>query len=61
MDMIKDKVGAGGEEPSQVFPRRAGSHLTAEELGTPVLAYIKSICVIMELDSRVEDEVGNAS
>ena len=54
---IQQQVGAGSDDPRQQFPHRAGSHLTHEELGTPVLAYVKSICAIFELDSRVEDEV----
>lgn len=56
---IQQQVGAGSEEARHAFPKRAGSHLTEEEFGTPVLAYIKSVCAIMELDSRVEDEVSN--
>ncbi|GAX75625.1 hypothetical protein CEUSTIGMA_g3069.t1 [Chlamydomonas eustigma] len=39
------------------FPQRAGSHLTKEELGTPALAYVRTICHLMALDARVTDAV----
>lgn len=55
---IQQQVGAGMDEPRHMFPQRAGSHLTPEELGTPALAFVRSVCAIMALDTRVEDEVG---
>eukprot|EP00873_Tetraselmis_striata_P038899 jgi/Tetstr1/459163/TSEL_004609.t1 len=54
---IQQQVGAGMDEPRHMFPQRAGSHLTPEELGTPALAFVRSVCAIMALDTRVEDEV----
>eukprot|EP00798_Chlamydomonas_sp_ICE-L_P017969 gene17969-24374_t len=47
----------GSERPEQQFPQLAGSHLTSEELGTPALAFVRTICHVLALDSRVTDAV----
>lgn len=36
------------------FPKLAGSHLDME---SPALEYVKSLCAVLNLDTRVEDEV----
>ncbi|KAK9798895.1 hypothetical protein WJX73_003389 [Symbiochloris irregularis] len=45
-------------KPDQQFPLLSGSHLTAEELGTPALAFARSVCEVLGLDASVADEVG---
>ncbi len=44
-------------DPSHAFPVRAGSHLTSEELGSPALALVRSLCAFMSLDACVADQV----
>ncbi|RCH90735.1 DNA polymerase epsilon catalytic subunit, partial [Rhizopus stolonifer] len=41
-------------DPDLVFPQLAGSHL---DMDNPALEYVKSVCAVLGLDSRVEDEV----
>ncbi|KAL7311155.1 DNA polymerase epsilon catalytic subunit [Mucor circinelloides] len=37
-----------------VFPQLAGSHLTMDN---PALEYVKSVCAVLNLDNRIEDQV----
>ncbi|KAI9351947.1 hypothetical protein BD770DRAFT_393656 [Pilaira anomala] len=41
-------------DADMVFPQLAGSHLVMDN---PALEYIKSVCAVLNLDSRIEDEV----
>ncbi|KAI8349205.1 hypothetical protein EDC96DRAFT_308837 [Choanephora cucurbitarum] len=41
-------------DPNMVFPQLAGSHL---KMDNPALEYVKSVCAVLNLDERVEDEV----
>ncbi|GAA5795942.1 hypothetical protein HPULCUR_001307 [Helicostylum pulchrum] len=41
-------------DEDMVFPQLAGSHL---EMDNPALEYVKSVCAVLNLDSRIEDEV----
>ncbi|KAI8635918.1 hypothetical protein BD408DRAFT_448821 [Parasitella parasitica] len=41
-------------DADMVFPQLAGSHLAMDN---PALEYVKSVCAVLNLDSRVEDEV----
>uniref|UniRef100_A0A1D2A3C0 DNA polymerase epsilon catalytic subunit n=1 Tax=Auxenochlorella protothecoides TaxID=3075 RepID=A0A1D2A3C0_AUXPR len=54
---ISMHVGANDGIEAHAFPERAGSHLSPEELGTPVMAFIKSICAVFSLDASVSDQV----
>jgi DNA polymerase epsilon subunit 1 len=40
------------------FPSMPGSHLTPEQLGTPALAFVRSVCEVFALDTRAEAQVG---
>ncbi|CAO3621731.1 unnamed protein product [Mucor hiemalis] len=41
-------------DPEMEFPQLAGSHL---HMDNPALEYIKFVCAVLNLDSRIEDEV----
>ena len=40
------------------FPTMPGSHLTPDQLGTPALAFVRSVCEVFALDTRAEAQVG---
>lgn len=44
-------VGAHDGNPDHAFPRLAGSHLGEQELGSPALAFVRSLCALLELDA----------
>lgn len=39
------------------FPHPPGSHLLPGALGTPALAFVRTVCAVLALDSTVADEV----
>eukprot|EP00892_Ulva_mutabilis_P006158 jgi/Ulvmu1/3914/UM018_0137.1 len=41
------------------FPQRPGSHIPAEQLGTPALAFVRTVCAVLALDATVPDEVSS--
>ena len=45
-------IGSHDGQPEHRFPVRAGSHLTDLEQGTPVLAFVKSVCHMYSLDKQ---------
>ncbi|KAG1663133.1 hypothetical protein FOA52_000655 [Chlamydomonas sp. UWO 241] len=60
LEMVTDvlrKVPQGSELPDHRFPRLAGSYLTAEELGSPALAFTRTVCHLLALDARVSEQV----
>jgi len=40
------------------FPGLPGSHLSAEQLGTPALAFVRAVCEVFSLDARCEAHTG---
>lgn len=50
-------IGSKDGNPSHDFPRQAGSHLEPSELGTPALAFVKSVCQLYALDKTHKDSV----
>lgn len=50
-------MGAHDGRPDHEFPKLAGSYLTAEELGTPALAFGRSVCHMYGLDAEVSGPV----
>lgn len=54
---ISKHVLVGAAAPEAQFPQLPGSHLTAEQLGTPALAFVRTVCHVLALDSSIEDEV----
>lgn len=51
-------IGAHDGQEGHAFPRLAGSHLSAEQLGTPALAFVRAVCHLYSLDAAVLDQVG---
>jgi hypothetical protein len=51
--------GAHDGHADHAFPQLAGSHLTAEELGTPALAFVRTLCHFFSLDAAVADQVSS--
>jgi len=45
------------EHPAHQFPQLAGSYLSKEELGSPALAFVRTICALLSLDLRCMDAV----
>ncbi|KAF5838378.1 hypothetical protein DUNSADRAFT_2987 [Dunaliella salina] len=45
------------EHPAHQFPQLAGSYLSKEELGSPALAFVRTICALLSLDIRCTDAV----
>jgi hypothetical protein len=58
---ISRHVLAGASMPEAAFPRLPGSHLSPQELGTPALAFVRTVCHVLALDTSVELEVSIAS
>ncbi|CAG9465602.1 unnamed protein product [Pedinophyceae sp. YPF-701] len=59
IDKVRDidrHVVLGDKDPAHRFPERAGSHLTAQELGTPALAFVRTACEALALDAALRDE-----
>lgn len=54
---IQRHVPTASTDPQHRFPQRAGSHLTAAEVGEPALAFVKSVCHVFGLDAAVTDKV----
>jgi hypothetical protein len=54
---ITKHVLVGAAAPEAQFPQLPGSHLTAEQLGTPALAFVRTVCHVLALDTSIEDEV----
>lgn len=50
-------IGAHDSDSKHQFPILAGSHLCEDELGPPALAFVKTVCAVLALDSAVEDQV----
>ncbi|GAB4815178.1 hypothetical protein N2152v2_002224 [Parachlorella kessleri] len=50
-------LGSHDGNPNHSFPQLAGSHLLEAELGSPALAFVKTLCHLLALDSVVLDEV----
>ena len=50
-------VGAHDGRPDHEFPRLAGSHLSAAELGTPALAFVRAVSHMYFLDRDVKEAV----
>lgn len=50
-------IGAHDGQEGHAFPRLAGSHLSAEQLGTPALAFVRAVCHLYCLDAAVLDQV----
>lgn len=54
---ITTHVLVGAVAPEAQFPQLPGSHLSAAQLGTPALAFVRTVCHVLALDASVEDEV----
>jgi hypothetical protein len=54
---VAKTVLAGSRAPKARFPRPPGSHLPEADLGTPALAFVRTMCHILALDTSVADEV----
>lgn len=54
---IHRRVLPGSENPAFQFPRPPGSHLPAGSLGPAALAFVRTICHVLGLDSTCQDEV----
>jgi hypothetical protein len=54
---ITKHVLVGAAAPEAQFPRLPGSHLSSEQLGTPALAFVRTVCHVLALDSSIESEV----
>jgi len=39
------------------FPQPPGSHIPPDDLGTPALAFVRTMCAVLALDAAVPDEV----
>jgi DNA polymerase epsilon subunit 1 len=57
VQQIAARAPTGSSHPDCQFPQLAGSHLTPEELGSPALAFVKTLCYLMGLDQELADEV----
>jgi DNA polymerase epsilon subunit 1 len=58
---ISRHVLVGASAPEAAFPQLPGSHLSPKELGTPALAFVRTVCHILALDTSVELEVSSAT
>jgi hypothetical protein len=54
---VAARVHVGAPAPEAHFPRVPGSHLTAAQLGSPALAFVRTLCHILALDASVPEEV----
>lgn len=55
---IEKHLTQGQDAPREhVFPKRAGSHLPAKQLGSPALAFAKFVYYVLSLDYRCENAV----
>lgn len=54
---VSQRVHVGAAAPEAQFPRLPGSHLTAAQLGSPALAFVRTLCHVLALDASVPDEV----
>ena len=50
-------IGSNDGHEDHQFPTRAGSYLSARDLGTPALAFIKSVCHLYALDKNQSEAV----
>ena len=58
---ISQHVLPGAAAPEAQFPQLPGAHLSPQERGTPALAFVRTVCYVLALDSAVEDEVRHMS
>ena len=49
-------IHVGSGNPDHEFPFLAGSHLDAQSIGSPALAFVRSVCAVFALDDTVRDE-----
>ena len=54
---VAARVLLGSAAPEGRFPRLPGAHLPPVLMGTPALAFVRSVCEVLSLDERVQDEV----
>lgn len=54
---IARHVLAGAAAPEARFPALPGSHLTPAQLGTPALAFVRTVCHVLALDGDQEEVV----
>lgn len=47
----------GAAATAAQFPRPPGSYLAEDRLGTPALAFVRTVCALLALDSSIADEV----
>jgi len=49
-------IHAGSSNPDNDFPFLAGSYLDAASMGSPALAFVRSVCAVFALDDNIRDE-----